>query len=203
MTDSAFARAAQAASQGNATASDTDGNLTQSFAGESSQLFSAPVLPPSLVNKTHGIGSVRTGVIAEKPYDVHARDYNTKLPKYFLATPINEGGKTRKVGPVAVDPNTGKPNQPVKDTVVILNTDYRFDANEAAAVGRDTTLGDDGKRAHYVSGDDLKQLRKEIQRLGLRSEDEMVGLTYTVKRVGQKPNSGGNPSWITEITLSR
>lgn len=195
------AAAAQAAQVGApALAADTSGNLTNSFAGEQSQLFSGPVLPPSLLNKTHGLGTERTGKISAPPHDVQARDFNTKQPKFFLATPTPDG---KKVGPVPVDPTTGKPNNPVKDTVIELDTDYRFDAAECIAVGRDANMPDDGKRAHYVSGDELKQLRAEIRRLGIRSEQEMVGLTYTVKRVSQKPNPGGNPSWITKVTLSR
>jgi hypothetical protein len=198
----AFAQAAQqvAAAQAPAQAADTNGNLTTAYTGEQSQLFSGPVLPPSLLNKTHGMGTERTGKISEKPYDVQARDFNTKQPKFFLATPAADG---KKVGPVAVDPTTGKPNNPVKDTVIVLDTDYRFDAAECAAVGRDANMPDDGKRAFYASGDDLKQLRAEIRRLGLRSEEEMIGLTFTVVRTGQKPNPSGNPSWVTKVTLSR
>lgn len=200
---SAFAQvAAQAAQPANVVA-DTNGNLTESFSGQQSQLFGGPVLPPSLVNKTHGLNSVRTGKIVEAPSDVHARDFNTKAPKYFYKTPQMENGKLNKVGPLAVDPTTGEKNDPVKDTVIVLQTDYRFDQAEATAVGRDLTMPDDGKRAFYASGADLKALRSEIRRLGFRSEQDMIGATLTVKRTGQKSNPGGNPSWITEVTLSR
>lgn len=202
---SAFADAANqvAGASGTQVAQDTAGNLTQSFAGEQSQLFGGQILPPSLLNKTHQLGSERTGKIVEAPYDVHARDFNTKEPKYFYRTPVLENGKMRKVGPLATDPQTGQKNDPVKDTVIVLQTGYKFDQAEANAVGRDINLDDDGKRAFYASGDDLKQLRAEIRRLGLRNESEFVGLTFTVKRIGQKPNPGGNPSWITELKLSR
>lgn len=194
------AAAAQAAQSAPAQAADTAGNLTQSFAGEQSQLFSGPVLPPSLLNKTHQLGTERTGKLTAAPYDVQARDFNTKAPKFYLKTPDAQG---KKVGPVAVDPTTGEKNDPVKDTVIVLATDYRFDAAEAAAVGRDANMPDDGSRAFYASGDDLKQLRSEIRRLGLRNEQEMIGLTLTVKRAGQKQNPGGNASWVNKVTLSR
>lgn len=199
---SAFAQAAQQATPN--VQPDTNGNLTTSYAGEQSQLFGGPVLPPSLLNKTHGLGTERTGTIKEAPHDVQARDFNSKLPKYYLKTPeVNASGRLVKVGTTAVDPTTGEKNDPVKDTVIVLETAYRFDAAETAAVGRDANMPDDGTRAFYASGDDLKQLRAEIRKLGLRNEEEMVGLTFTVKRTGQKPNPGGNPSWITQVTLSR
>ena len=175
---------------------DTSGNLTASFAGEQSQLFGTPVLPPSLLNKSHPLGTERSGVIAKAPYDVQARDFNTKKAKFWPAG----GGKPTFD---AVDALTGERNRPVKDTVIELTTAYRFTPQECALVGRDPNSLDSGARAVYVSGDDLKQLRGEIARLGLRSEQEMIGLTLTVTRVGQRPNATGNPSWINKVTLTR
>lgn len=185
-------------------AADTSGNLTESFAGQSSQLFGGPVMPSSLMNKTHGLGTSRTGKIAEPPYDVQSRDFNSKLPKFWANTPVmGANGKMSKVTTNATDHVTGEKLRPVLDTVVVLETAYRFDAAECAAIGRDATLPDDGARAAYISGEDLKQLRAEIRRLGIRSEQDMVGLIFTMTRVGQKPNPGGNPSWINKIELSR
>lgn len=202
MAENAWSAAANATST--TKASDTDGNLVNSFAGEKSQLFGGAVLPPSLLNKTHGVGTERTGKIKEAPHDVQARDFNSKLPKFYLKTPEqNASGRMVKVGTTAIDPTTGEKNDPVKDTVIVLDTEYRFDAAECAATGRDPSMPDDGTRAFYASGDDLKQIRAEIRKLGLRSETEMIGITFTVKRVGQKPNPGGNPSWVTQVTLSR
>jgi hypothetical protein len=179
---------------------DTNGNLTTSFAGQGSQLFGGPVLPPSLLNKTHTLGTVRSGRIVTAPYDVHSRDFKSKQPKYWAITP---GPRGEKISFSPVDAVTGEQLRKVLDTVIELATDYRFDAAEAAAVERDPNMPDDGSRAFYVSGEDLKALRKQIQLLGLRDEKEMIGLTLTVKRVGQKPNPGGYPSWINEVTLSR
>jgi hypothetical protein len=184
---------------------DTSGNLTESFAGQGSQLFSGPVMPSSLFNKTHGLGTSRTGKITTAPYDVQSRDFNSKLPKFWANTPvIGANGKPSKVTTNATDHVTGEALRPILDTMVILATEYRFDAAESAAIGRDATMPDDGTRAAYVSGDDLKQLKSEIRRIGgIRSEEDMVGLTFTMTRVGQKPNPGGNPSWINKIELSR
>lgn len=184
-------------------AQDTSGNLTDAFT-DKSQLFGGPTMAPSLVNKTHGLGSVRYGVIKAAPYDVQARDFNTKEPKFFLKTPVNVNGKIHKVGPIAVDPTTGQPNDKVLDTVIPLDTEYRFTEAESAAVGRDHSIPDDGERAFYLSGDTLKQFKSEMRRIGgISSTEDLVGLKFMVERVGQKPNPGGNPSWVTKLTLSR
>jgi hypothetical protein len=179
---------------------DTGGNLTTSFAGEQSQLFGGAVLPPSLMNKTHLLGTERRGRITVAPYDVQSRDFKTKKAKYWANSPLPDG---KKVTTEPLDHVTGEKLRPVKDTVIELATEYRFSTAECAAIERDANMPDDGSRAFYASGDDLKQLRAEIRRLGLRSENDMIGLTFSVKRVGQKPNPGGNPSWINEIKLSR
>ena len=199
----AFKAAAEKASQAATApsyAADTSGNLTESFAGEQSQLFGGPVLPPSLMNKTHQLGTERGGKISVAPYDVQSRDYNTKKPKFWANSPLPDG---KKVTTEPLDHVTGEKLRPVKDTVIVLDTAYRFEAAECMAIERDPNMPDDGARAFYASGDDLKQLRAEIRRLGLHSEQEMIGLTLTVKRVGQKPNPGGNPSWVNKVTLAR
>lgn len=180
---------------------DTAGNLTESFAGKPSQLFSGPTLPPSLLNKTHTLGTERSGVITVAPYDVQSRDFKTKRPKFWANSPMPDGSK---ISTNPLDHITGEKLRPVMDTVVELATNYRFDAAECAAIERDPTMPDDGARAFYISGNDLKQLKSEIARLGgIRDEAGMIGLTLTVQRVAQKPNPGGYPSWINKITLSR
>lgn len=200
----AFAAAAAKASQQTQApatyAADTSGNLTEAYTGEQSQLFGGPVLPPSLLNKSHQLGTERSGKISVAPYDVQSRDYNSKKPKFWANSPLPDG---KKITTEPVDHITGERLKPVKDTVIVLDTPYRFDAAECMAIERDPNMPDDGARAFYASGDDLKQLRAEIRRLGLHSEQEMIGLTLTVKRVSQKPNPGGNPSWVNKITLSR
>src|SRR5882757_2266709 len=134
-------------------AADTSGNLTASFQGEKSQLFGGRVLPPSLLNKTHTLGTERTGLIVTAPYDVQSRDFATKKPKFWANSPLPDGSK---ISYEPLDYITKEPLRPVLDTVIELATDYRFDAAECAAVKRDPTLPDDGSRAFYVSGDDLK-----------------------------------------------
>lgn len=199
---SAFAAAANSVTQDAPAGPSADaGNLAESFAGEQSQLFGQQSRPSSILNKTHLLGTERTGKLTAAPYDVHSIDFSSKRPKYWANSPLPDG---KKVTTEPLDHVTGEKLKPVKDTVIELATEYRFDAAECAAINRDPNLPDDGSRAFYASGDDLKQLRAEIRRLGFRSEAEMIGATLTVKRVGQKPNpNGGNPSWINKVTLSR
>lgn len=184
----------------------TDGSaLAGAYAPSgSSQLFSSgPVLPSSLFNKTHVLGTERTGIIKAEPYDVQSRDFNTKSPKFWTNTPvIGANGKPSKITSNAVDHVTGEKLRPVMDTVIELSTEYRFDVAESMAVGRDHTMPDDGTRAVYLSGDDLKSVISQIRTLKVQ-EGGMTGLRLTVKRSGQKPNPGGYPSWVNTVTLSR
>lgn len=175
--------------------------LADAYEGEASQLFSGNFLPPSLLNKTHVLGTERHGRITKAPYDTHSRDFNSKLPKYWAKSPLPDG---KKIATTPTDHITGEPLRPVLDTVIELATDYRFDAAEAAAVSRDPNLPDDGSRAFYVSGDDLKQLKSEIRRIGSITKDaDLLGLMLSVTRAAQKPNVNGYPSWINKISLSR
>jgi hypothetical protein len=197
----AFEQAANAvAAQSPAPAAAGSENLGESFAGESSQLFGQTSRPSSLLNKTHPMGTERSGKITAAPYDVHSIDFTSRKPKYWANSPLPDG---KKVTTEPLDHVTREKLRPVKDTVIELSTEYRFEPAECMAINRDANLPDNGERAFYASGDDLKQLRAEIRRLGFRSEQEMIGATLTVKRVGQKPNPNGNPSWINKVTLSR
>jgi len=191
-----------AAAQGAAnTAPAGDGdNLAESYAEEESQLFGGGPSYPSLLNKTHLLGSVRTGIILKAPYDVHARDFNTKLPKYW------QEGDDKPVTN-AVNPTTGQKNTAVKDTVFELSTDYRMDAGERAAVGRDDSFEDDGTRVFHAGAYDLKATKEALKRdagpLGIRTGKDLVGKRITVTRKAQRPNPGGNPSWIIEVKFSK
>lgn len=193
---SAFQQAAASVQANTPGAPEPDSNLAESYTGgEKSQLFGGPVLLPSLLNKSHLLNTVRTGRIVKAPYDVQSRDFATKRPKFW--------GNDSKISYDAIDPNTSQKLRPVMDTVVELETEYRFTPAESAAIGRDPNLPDDGARAFYASGQDLKDLRALITKLGIRSEQEMVGLILTVTRVGQKPTAKGNPAWVNKIELVR
>lgn len=175
-----------------------------SAASQGCQLFGGATLPSSLLNRSHQLGTERHGVIKRAPYDSHSRDFNSRQPKYWANSPVvGANGRPSKITTDPIDRVTGEKLRPVLDTVIELDTDYRFNAAESAVVQRDPNLPDDGTRAFYASGDDLKQIRTEVRRLGLTSAEAMVGVKFSVARVGQKPNSGASPSWINKIELSR
>lgn len=184
-----------AASNGSA-----DTQLASDFSGEESQLFGGDSKAPSLFNKTHQLGAVRTGIITRAPYDVHSTTFGENAkPKYWT--------QDFKVTTDPVGPN-GVAHRPIKDTLVELQTDYRMDAAERTAIGRAEDFEDDGNRIFYAGGQALKALReamKEAVKAGISipNGNAMVGLRLTVKRSGQKPNPGGNPSWLYEAKIER
>lgn len=175
-------------------------------------LFQQGGLAPSLFNKTHFLGTERKGKITKAPYEQQSRDFNSKLPKYWSLSKVGGEKRDKAVTTDAIDGPTGKPNRPVMDVMVELDTEYGpLSQQECGAVGREYPgQAGDGKRVFAVSGkDSLDKFRKAIATFNaqnpgaLKSEDDLVGLTLTVKRSGQIPNQGGNASWVHEITLSR
>lgn len=215
MTDPwAAAAVATAPATPPAQAGQDGGALAGAFAspdGASTALFQQGNLAPSLFNKTHFVGTERYGVITKAPYEVQSRDFNSKLPRYWSLSKVGGEQKNRAVTTDAIDGPTGKPNRPVMDVMVELDTDYGpLSPQELAAVGREAGQGGDGKRIFAVSGkDSLDKFRKAIATFNaqnpgaLKSEADLVGLKLYVKRVGQTPNQGGNASWVHEIVLSR
>lgn len=169
-----------------------------------SQLFGGGgVSYPSLFNKTHPLGTVRTGIIT-KVTDVHSRTYSTEGPgelKYW-----QEGEKS----PVtkAVNPLTGKPNRPVMDTHIELDTEYRVTVAECDAINRkhDYVEKDNGKRVFAAGGFDYKATQEALQRdapkLGVTKTKDLIGKRLTVKRAGQAPAVKGNKPWILEVIFS-
>lgn len=171
-----------------------------------SLLFGGGSLAPSLFNKTHGLNVWRYGVISKPPYNQQSRDFNTKQPKFWSAS--KENGKATTTN--AVDPITRQQNRPVIDVLVEMTTEYTMDKNEAVAVGRDpNSIGDDdGKRVFAVSGkesmDAFKKAIGEAIAAGvtITGDKDLEGLKFAARRIGQKPNPGGNPSWLWEIKLA-
>ena len=175
-------------------------------------LFQQGGLAPSLFNKTHFVGTERRGKITKAPYEQQSLDFNSRLPKYWSLSKVGGEQKNRAVTTDAIDGPTGKPNRPVMDVLIELETDYGpLSQQECAAVGREyPAQAGDGKRVLAVSGKDmLDKFRKAIAEFNaanpgaLKSEEDLVGLYVTAKRVGQTPNQGGNASWVHEIRISR
>ncbi len=163
---------------------------------QESQLFSGGAVAPSLANKTHRIGSERTGIITKAPYDKQKVDFNTKKPLFWSDSenkpkPIDDGGN---------------PQRKVMDTFIEVMTDYVMDAAEASETGREAPY-EGGERVFVAGGQTLKVLRKAIETAnasGVRiaKGSDLVGKRLTYRRTGQKPNPGGSPSWIEEITIT-
>ncbi len=198
---------AQAAQRTQPQAGQAESQLADAYVPEpeaESQLFSGGSSFPSLFNKTHPLGSERTGIIT-KVTDVHSQTYGTDAASRKLKY-WQEGEKSPVTN--AVNPATGKQNRPVLDTHLQLDTEYRLTEAEAAAIGRrpEFVQQDDGKRVFAAGGFDLKTLREAIQRdapaLGIHKTADLIGKRITIKRAGQHPNPGGNPSWVLEIKLS-
>lgn len=172
-----------------------------------SRLFQPTSVAPSFFNKTHFLGTERTGIITKAPYDRHDQDFNEKKPKYWSTSKV--GGKAFTTDPI--DGPTGEKNRPVMSTHIELDTTYRMDGNECLAVGRDVSFvtQDDGKRVYVVANKyEYKAFQEAIQLaiaagVSITKDEDLVGLRLTVKRTRQQPNVGGNPSWDPDIRLTR
>jgi hypothetical protein len=144
---------------------------------------------PSLFNKTHPVGTERTGIIAKAPYDRHSTNMKGEL-KYW------QQGEKKPVTN-AFHPVTNQPNRPAMDTVIVLDTEYQMDAAEAAALGREEPF-EGGRRSVTVSTD-MKLVKEAIadaikRGMTIRGDADLEGKRLTVKRVSQRPNPhGGDP----------
>lgn len=176
-----------------------------------SLLFGGDSVAPSLFNKTHGLGAERTGIIRKAPYNQQARDFNSKQPKYWSLSKVGGEQKNRATTTDAIDGPTGQPNRPVYDVMVELDTEYGpLSQAERIAVGRDPNGTDgDGTRVYAVSGAQaLKEFKRAIGAaiaagIPITKDADLEGLRLTVKRAGQTPNQGGNPSWVVAISITR
>ncbi len=105
---------------------------------------------PSLLNRGHGAGTKRQGIIKDLR-DVHSRMHQREGGelKYW-----EDGNSGKGVKPVTwpVSKITGKQNRPVMDIHVLLDTDYRMDATEAALLGREDSFRDDDGQRVFVVG---------------------------------------------------
>jgi hypothetical protein len=196
---------AAAQAQGNTGTAPANGEsqLAGSYEDQESQLFSGGEgAGPSIINKTHPVGTSRTGIIAKKPYDRHSTNTAGKL-KFW-----QQGSQQPVLEPLSP---TGQTNRPVMDTVLVLDTDYVMDTAEAAALSREVPY-EGGQRSFTAGGENLKLLRKAIETFNanpahasrkITGGASMVGLRFTINRVGQKPNpNGGDTIKIHEIVLS-
>lgn len=209
--------AASGTQQGNSDGGQQGSALGGAFApsGSGTALFNQGSLAPSLFNKTHFVGTERRGRITKAPYEQQSVDrFNGGLPKYWSLSKVGGEKKNSPITTDAVDAPTGKPNRPVMDVMIELETEYGpLSEVECGAVGREYPgQAGDSKRVFVVSGKDaLDKFRKAIvaynakaKSIGnpqLTCEEDLVGKGLIVKRAGQVPNNAGTKSWVHEITL--
>jgi hypothetical protein len=167
----AAAKAAEAARAAQANAPLVDEDDT----GDSG-LFGGEKLP-GLFNKFITPGTQRTGIIVKKPTQRQARDIEGK-PKYW-------DEDEQKVTTV----NTGRP---LKDSVIVLQTEYRYTEQEIADRNIDPldVEEDKGLRGIFASGDLKAAIMRAIRVAKVRSEAEMVGMRLTVDRGRKVPIPG-------------
>lgn len=172
----------------------------------SSRLFDNNASIPALFNKTHFLGTERFGIIT-KTEDVQDRDYSAKLPKFWSRSKVGGEQKNKAITTDPIDEPTGLANEPVMVTHITLQTEYRVSEQESAAIGGDAAriasrvADDDGQRVEVVGGFDYKPFREALldarsRGIALNDAKDLEGKRLTVKRAAQKPNPGGQPSWI-------
>lgn len=181
----AFSRAAASAqaTQTAGTSAPEGTGMTDSEDGQSS-LFGGEKLP-SLFHKFVMPGESRTGIIAKPPVDRHDRDINGD-PKFW-------DPQAKKVTNV----DTGRP---MKATVIVLQTDYRYTPQEIADRNIDPLDVEDDKgiRGIFASGEMKAAIMKAVKVARVRRESEMVGMRLTVTR-GRKVKIEGNKDKWTDI----
>ena len=179
---------------------DNDGNFDMSGGSQDENLMGKQELEsgfdslmgggklPSLITKEHGQGVKRTGIIREEPRQKQSYDFAGN-PKFW-------DDAARKV----VNHDTGKP---MYDTVFVLDTEYRFTAQDAP---KDfDPSDDDGTRGLFAGGEDLKAIKRAIAKnreLRGKPRSALVGKRLTIWRTGQRDVGKGNPQWLYEAEIT-
>lgn len=184
-----------------ATAPTGESQLAGSYGQEESQLFNAgsETAGPSIINKTHGVGVERTGIIDKAPYDRNSTNMKGE-PQFW------QQGEKQPVT-AAINPLTNQPNRPVRDTVLVLDTEYEMDASEAAQLNRETPF--EGGRRSYTAKDGagVKQLKAAIadaceRGVQINSGKDMIGKRFTIVTTALKPNPhGGDPIKVRDLRI--
>ena len=176
----AAAQAAQAAQASSASAAGNGSSVMDDEDGQSS-LFGGEKLP-GLFHKFVPGSEERTGIITKPPRDVQSRGVDGK-PKFW-------DNEKREV----VTYDTGRK---LNDTVIVLQTEYRFTPQEVEDRNIDPMDVEDDKgiRGIFASGDLKDAIKKAIKAARVRTETEMVGMRLTVTR-GKKVDIGnGKTKW--------
>lgn len=169
----------------------TDENINDVLPDEEfDSLFGGEKLP-SLFNKTHIVGTERTGIIVKAPEDRQSRFFKeggVGALKFWGA----DGKPT--VDTMGLD---GRPNRPCMDTVFVLDTEYRMTEAELDDAGMDS---DSGQRGVFAGGDQLKAIKGAIKESGARKRSDLVGARLTLKRTG-KVTKGDFKAWTWSANI--
>lgn len=184
---------------------------------DSSSLFGATFESlPSLFGLEHAPGTKIRLTITVKPRDVQSTchpsaspDRQSRLKQYWVTDPTS--GK-RKPGLEAVDPRTGKANDPVMNLVISGQTAER----------NPKIPGDDGRRSWFVSGSakapkghvtgnpvlsskravlDALQLAAESG-LRITNDEQMIGKVIEVHRVEREQPGVSTSSWFWQARIT-
>ena len=162
------------------------GSRQEAYGNAPSGLFGSEGGAPSLFNKSHAVGTERTGIISKAPYSQQRTKRGTNEPLFWgidnKPKILNEGGQS---------------NRPVNDDVIEIDTEYVMDQAEAAILDRDEPY-EGGERRVFVGRERkaFKEAIKDAVKRGIRltCDEDMVGKRLTVKRVAtQKNPHGGDP----------
>lgn len=163
------------------------------FTGEDEydSLFGGEKLP-ALFDKTHDVGTTRSGVITEEPKPRHSRFYAADG-----AGALKYWGDDNKPTKESRDQD-GKPRKPVMDEVFVLQTEYRLTPQQLAKRDMDE---DSGLRGVFAGGDDLRAIKKAIRKAKVKNRRALVGMTLTLTRTGQV-KKGEFEAWEWDATLT-
>lgn len=182
----AFAAAAAKVNETAAPAGNGSTGLTDPEDGGSS-LFGGEKLY-SLLNKFVMPGQTVTGIITKAPVDRQSRGVDGKL-KFWDA---------QKEEVTSVD--TGRP---LKDTVIVLQTEYRLTAQDIADRNIDPldVEDDKGLRGVFANGDLKAAIMRACKAARVRSEKEMVGMRLTITRGKKIPIGNGKTKWVENTAV--
>lgn len=146
----------------------------------------------SLFDKTHDVGSSRTGVITKAPEGRQSRFFaegSVGALKYW-----GEDGKPteEKRAP------DGTELKPCMDEVFVLQTDYVAPKHKLEELGLDE---DSGLRGVFASGKQLTAIRQAIRDAKVKNRDALVGMTLTLTRTGRVP-AGQFKAWTWDAVLT-
>lgn len=200
---------------------DTASSLAGDYAPEppkQSSLFGPTIETlPSLFTLQHAPGTEIRGVILSEPRDVHSTchptqspDKKSRLKQYWVTDPTTQ---KRVPGLAPVDPQTGKPNDPVMNLVISLQTDQRDPQIE----------GDDGRRSWFIQGSAkppkghvlgapvassklaiMDALKLAAQSgVGITSDQDMIGKSLTVRRIEREQPGVQTSPWKWQARITR